>query len=65
MNPFSGDWYVDNERSFAQFVSEQRLCVINAVPCKIMHIMEITADYRTGFTDKMCIRYSMRDIVQH
>ncbi len=42
---------------FAQLVSEQRLCVVNAAPCEITHVMEITADYRTGFTDKMRIKY--------
>ncbi len=40
-----------------QLVSEQRSCVVNAAPCEITHVMEITADYRTGFTDKMRIRY--------
>ncbi len=30
----------------------------------IMHVMEITADYRTGFNDKMHFRYRMRDIMQ-
>ncbi len=49
---------VDNERGFAQLVSEVRLCVVNAAPC------EITADYRTGFTDKMCIKYRIQYIVQ-
>ncbi len=52
------------KRGFAQLVSEQRLCVVNAASCEIMHVMEITSDYRTGFTDKMRIRYRMRDIVQ-
>ncbi len=55
---------VDNECGFAQLVSEQRLCVVNAAPCEIMHVMEITTDYRTGFTDKMRIKYHMRYIVQ-
>ncbi len=40
-----------------QLVSEQRSCVVNAALCEITHVMEITADYRTGFTDKMRIRY--------
>ncbi len=56
--------HVDNERGFEQLASEQRLCVVNAVPCEIMHVMEITADYRNAFTDKMRIRYRMRYIVQ-
>ncbi len=55
---------VDNEGGFAQLVSEQRLCVVNAAPCEITHMMEITADYRTGFTDKVRIKYRMRHIVQ-
>ncbi len=38
--------------------------MINAAPCEITHVMEITADYRTGFTDKMRIKYRMRYIVQ-
>ncbi len=38
---------------FVQRVSEQRLYVVNAVPREI-----------TSFTDKMRIRYRMRDIVQ-
>ncbi len=50
--------------SNAHLVSEQRLGVVNAAHCEITHVMEITADYRTGFTDKMRIRYHMRDIVQ-
>ncbi len=29
-----------------------------------MHVMEITADYRTGFVDKMRINHHMRYIVQ-
>ncbi len=53
---------VDNERGFAQLVSEQWLCVCSK--CCSTHMMEITADYRTGFTDKMCIKYHMWDIVQ-
>ncbi len=48
---------VDNERGFAQLVSECSKC------CST-HMMEITADYRTGFTDKMRIKYHMWDIVQ-
>ncbi len=48
----------------AFIVSDQWLCAVNAALCEIMHMMEITADYRTGFTDKMRIRYRMRDIVQ-
>ncbi len=55
---------MDNERGFAQLVSEQRLCVVNVAPCEITHVMEITADYRTGFTDKMRIKYRMQHIVQ-
>ncbi len=55
---------VDNESGFAQLVSEHRLYVVNEAPCEIKHVMEITADYRTGFTDKMHIRYRMQDIVQ-
>ncbi len=55
---------VDNERGFAQLVSEQRHCVVNAAPCEIMHLMEITADNGTGFTDKMRFKYRMRYIVQ-
>ncbi len=50
---------VDNEHGFAQLVSEQRLCVVNAAPCEITHVMEIYRDYRTGFTDKMRIKYRM------
>ncbi len=48
--------HVHYQRGFAQLVSEQRLFVVNAAPCEITQVMEITADYRTGFTDKMCIR---------
>ncbi len=55
---------LDNEGGFAQLVSEQRLCVVNAASCEITHMMEITADYRTGFTDKVRIKYRMRHIVQ-
>ncbi len=56
--------YVYYHPGFVQLVSEQRLCVVNAAPCEIMHVMEITADYRIGFTDKMRIKYRMRHIVQ-
>ncbi len=49
---------------FVQLVSEQRLCVVNAAPSEITNMMGITTDYRTGFTDKMCIKYRMRHIVQ-
>ncbi len=31
---------VDNERGFAQLVCEQRLCVLNAAPCELVHVME-------------------------
>ncbi len=55
---------VDNERGFVQLVSEQWLCVVNVAPSEITHVMEITTDYRTGFTDKMRIKYRMRYIVQ-
>ncbi len=53
-----------HQPGFANLVSEQRLCVVNAAPCEITHMMEITADYRTGFTDKMRIKYCTRYIVQ-
>ncbi len=49
-------FHVHYQPGFAQLVSEQRLCVVNAAPCEITHVMEITADYRTGFTDKMRIK---------
>ncbi len=55
---------VDNERGFAKFVSETTALCVNAAPCEITHVMEITADYRTSFTDKMRIKYRMRYIVQ-
>ncbi len=47
----------DNERGFAQLVIEQWLCVVNAAQYEITHVMAFTADYRTGFTDKMRIKY--------
>ncbi len=55
---------VDNERGFAKFVSEPTALCVNAAPCEITHVMEITAENRNGFTDKMRIKYRMRDIVQ-
>ncbi len=60
-----GFWnHVHYQPGFAQLVSEQRLCVVKAAPCDITRVMEITADYRTGFTDKMRIKYHMQHIVQ-
>ncbi len=56
--------HVHYQSGFVQLVSEQRLCVVNTAPCEITHMMGITADYRPGFTDKMRIRYRMREIVQ-
>ncbi len=50
---------VHYQPGFVQLVSEQRFCVVNAAPCEITQVMEITADYRTGFTDKMRIKYRM------
>ncbi len=49
---------------FAYLVSEQRHCVVNAAPCEITQIMEMMADYRASFTDKMRIRYRTWDILQ-
>ncbi len=43
--------HVHYQPRFAQLVSEQRLCVVNAAPCEITHVMEITADYTIGSTD--------------
>ncbi len=60
-----GFWnHVHYKPGFVQLVSEQWLCVVNAAPCDITHVMDITADYRTGFTDKMRIKYHMQHIVQ-
>ncbi len=55
---------VDNERGFVQLVCEQRLCMVTAAPCEIMHVIEINADNRTGFTVKMRIKYRMWYIMQ-
>ncbi len=40
------------------------ICVVNAAPCEIKHVIEITTDYKTDFTDKMRITYRMRYMVQ-
>ncbi len=56
--------HVHYQRGFAQVVREQQLCVVNAATCKITHMMKILSDYRTGFTDKIHIRYRIRYIVQ-
>ncbi len=42
--------------------------MVNTALCEITHVMEMTADYRTGFTDKMRIMHDalcnrMGDIV--
>ncbi len=48
--------HIHYQHASAQLVKDQGFCVVNAAPCEIMHVMEITADYRTGFTDKMQIK---------
>ncbi len=39
-------------------------CVVNAAPCEIKHVIEITTDYKTDFTVEMRITYRMRYMVQ-
>ncbi len=48
---------------FALLVSELRLCVVNAAPSE-SRWWRFTADYRTGFTDKMRMEIGFDLIVQ-
>ncbi len=34
---------------------EQWLCVVNAAPCEITHMMEITADYRPALLTRFAL----------